>query len=499
MSRAVADTGLVNDTLLAFGYDKGLGRARAPAKMKTLSFFFVVLLVVFPASTGLGGGAAYAASDYALATYPASEQHNPIVLIPGAYGSRLRDKDSKREIWPGPFTGFMFGRLSSLAFEIDATTLRPVTTNVEPYALLDGFAGVHPFRPVMRALEDTAGYHPGTLGEHHSANDHRYYIFLYDWRRDLVESAARLDRFIEQVRKDYGDPNLKVDIIAYSAGGLITRYFLLYGGKDVLADERVAPDNGGAKKIGHILFVATPNLGSVTAVRMFANGRRFVGGRIDPEIFATMPAAYQMLPHPQRDWVVTLAGERVNPDLYSVQSWRYWQWSVFDPKVRQRISKRFASPKEAARYLELLERFFARSLVRGRRFHEAISQPLPLASANYDLFGSDCKLTSARYLLQAVKDRTQIRRSPSQIAHARSDVDYGNLMFERGDGRVTRSSLLAVLATRPSPAGRQAFTPSRWAFACAKHGRLTETRSFRYQLNNLLFFQDTRASYPVRQ
>jgi hypothetical protein len=466
--------------------------------MKALSFAVAVLAFAFAASSGLGGALAYAASDHEPATYPANEKHNPIVLVPGAYGSRLRDKNSKREIWPGPFTNFMFGRLSSLAFEIDPKTLRPVTANVEAYALLDGFAGVHPFKPVIRMLEDTAGYLPGTLGEHYAVNDPRYYIFLYDWRRDLVDSAAGLDRFTEQIRRDYGDPNLKIDIIAYSAGGLITRYFLLYGGKDVLAQERFIPDNSGAQKIGRVFFVATPNLGSVAAVRLFANGRRFIAGRIDPEIFATMPAAYEILPHPQRDWVITLTGEPVNPDLYSVQSWRYWQWSVFDPKVRQRISKRFTSPEKAARYLELLERFFARSLVRGRRFHEAISRPLPLTAASYDLFGGDCKLTSARYLLQPVKGRTEIRRFPSQIVHAKSDVDYRNLMLEPGDGRVTRSSLLAVLANQPLPAA-QAFPPGRSAFGCAKHGRLTETRSFRYQLNNLLFLQDTRPGYSVLQ
>lgn len=450
--------------------------------MKALLFVLAVLASVL--SFGVGEPAAYAASDQEPA---ASEKYNPIVLMPGAYGSRLRAKDSRQEIWPGPISSFMFGRFPSLALEIDPSSLRPITANVEPYALLDGFGGIHPFKPIIRALEDTGNYRPGALGEHYSANDRRYYIFLYDWRRDLVDSATRLDRFIEQIRSDYGDRQLKVDIIAYSVAGLIARYFLLYGGKDVLGREVTGPDNSGAEKTGHVFFVATPNLGSVTAVRLFANGRRFVGGRIGPEIFATMPAAYQVLPHPQRDWVITLTGKRVNPDLYSVQSWRDWQWSIFDPKVRERIAKRFASATEAARYLKVLERFFARNLVRARRFHEAISRPLPLAPASYDLFGGDCKLTSARYVLQPLKDRTEIRWSPSKITHARPEVDYRSLMLEPGDGRVTRSSLVGALAEQAPITPAEAFPASRSAFACARHGRLTETRSFRYQLNNLLF------------
>lgn len=459
----------------------------------------LVLALVLVASRGFSVAVAYAASDHDLVAYAANGRHNPIVLVPGAYGSRLRDKESKREIWPGPLTSFMFGRLSSLALEIDAASLRAATSDVEPYALLDGFAGIHPVKPIIRILESTANYLPGTPGEHYSANERRYYIFLYDWRRDLVDSAAKLDSFIEQIRHDYGDPNLKVDIIGYSVGGLIARYFLLYGAQDVLDAKKLVPNNSGVEKTGHVLFVGTPNLGSVTAVRLFANGRRFAGGRIGPEIFATMPAAFQVLPHPERDWVITLAGERMNPDLYSVQTWRHWQWSIFDPAVRKRISKTFASQKQAARYIELLERFFARSLIRGRRFHEAISQPLPLTSASYDLFGGDCKLTLARYVLQPAKDRTEIRRSPSKIAHARADVDYRQLMLEPGDGRVTRSSLLAVLAQQLPTMTTQVFAVPRSAFACAKHGRLTETRSFRYELDNLLFLQETRTVYPVAQ
>lgn len=460
---------------------------------------FLVLSLFLVASGGLGVAVTHAAPGHEAAAYATTERHNPIVLVPGAYGSRLRDKESKREIWPGPFTSFMFGRLPSLGLEIDPASLRPAISAVEAYALLDGFAGIHPFRPIIRLLEDTADYLPATPGQHHSANERRYYIFLYDWRRDLVDSAAKLDRFIDQIRRDYDDPNLQVDIIAYSAGGLITRYLLLYGAQDVLDAETFVPSNKGAEKIGHVLFIGTPNLGSVTAVRLFAKGRRFVGGRIGPEIFATMPAAYQLLPHPERNWVITLAGEPINPDLYSMQSWRHWQWSIFDPTVRKRISKRFTSQEEAARYMALLERFFAQSLARGRRFHEAISQPLPSTSASYYVFGGDCKLTSARYVLQPAKYRTEIRSSPSTVVHARADVDYRKLMLEPGDGRVTRASLLAGFAHQLPSTTAQVVAVPRSAFACAKHGRLTETRSFRYQLNNLLFLQETRAVDPVVQ
>ncbi|MDZ7826880.1 MAG: hypothetical protein U5R48_13775 [Gammaproteobacteria bacterium] len=41
----------------------------------------------------------------------------------------------------------------------------------------------------------------------------------YDWRRDLQQTAADLDRFIEGIRAARGDPDLRVDVVAHSMGG----------------------------------------------------------------------------------------------------------------------------------------------------------------------------------------------------------------------------------------------------------------------------------------
>src|SRR5439155_476942 len=64
--------------------------------------------------------------------------------------------------------------------------------------------------------------------------ERRYYIYAYDWRQDNVESARGLDRLIESIRRDYGDPMLRVDIVAHSMGGLVARYYQRYGTEDVL-------------------------------------------------------------------------------------------------------------------------------------------------------------------------------------------------------------------------------------------------------------------------
>ena len=79
----------------------------------------------------------------------------------------------------------------------------------------------------------------GVPGEPVGSERRRYYVLLYDWRKDNIVAVRKLHALIEQIRVDYGDPNLRVDIIAHSNGGLIANYYLRYGPRDVLDDAAV--------------------------------------------------------------------------------------------------------------------------------------------------------------------------------------------------------------------------------------------------------------------
>jgi esterase/lipase superfamily enzyme len=63
----------------------------------------------------------------------------------------------------------------------------------------------------------------GIPGEPVKDGQRRYYILVYDWRQDNVQTARRLDELIERIRTDYAGPDLRVDIVAHSMGGLVTR------------------------------------------------------------------------------------------------------------------------------------------------------------------------------------------------------------------------------------------------------------------------------------
>jgi alpha-beta hydrolase superfamily lysophospholipase len=103
-----------------------------------------------------------------------------------------------------------------------------------PSGIFEGAAGKDFYRRIMQELRDAGGYrlaHPGQRADEEKAS---LYVFTYDWRQDNVKTVQKLDELIEQIRRDYGDPALKVDVIAHSMGGLVVQYFERYGTVDVL-------------------------------------------------------------------------------------------------------------------------------------------------------------------------------------------------------------------------------------------------------------------------
>ncbi len=417
---------------------------------------------------------------------------NPVIVIHGAFGSKLRTNE-KKEIWPGNYIDMLFGRYAAVALDIDPKTLEPVTRNVEAYALFDRAGQRDYYGQILKALREAGGYARGRPGNSNSGGSRRYYVFLYDWRQDLVKSAVELDRLIEQIRRDYRRPALKVDIVAHSMGALLTRYYVRYGSEDVLDLNAFRPNQHGAAKIRKAVLIGAPNLGSISGLQFFMKGFKVGFNTIPPEVIATMPSAYQILPHPDRDWMITPEGRKLSRDLYSIRTWRDFQWSIFDPRIRARISRRFADKAEAQRYLRVLERYFEKWFKRAKHFHHALSVPLKNPTIRYVVFGGDCELTPARCLVETVDGKTMVRLHPKEIVNRIPGVDYHKLMLEPGDGRVTKPSLLARNALDPSIPGndRDAFPLAYSVFLCERHSQLTGNISFQDNLLNILLLQET--------
>ncbi len=412
----------------------------------------------------------------------------PLILIPGLLGSRLLDAASGREAWPGGLTRLLFGDYSELALRFDPVTLRPLPDGLVAGGLFESAPGRDFYGDIVETLELIGGYRRSRPGVPVTDRTRRYYVLAYDWRQDNVESARALAAMIEQIRRDYSDPDLKVDIIAHSMGGLITRYYLRYGAADVLTDNEFPVTGYGAERVRRVVLLGTPNLGSVATLHAFIEGNEVAA----TEVLATMPSLYQLFPHPINDWIISARGETLDRDPFSTRVWQAFGWSVYSPEVRERIRRRFDDPRGADAYLSSLEAYFEEHIERARRFVWSLTVSADVDRTRLIVMGGDCHFTPARIVVEDIGNESHVRLWPREIRHPLPDLDYEALMLEPGDSRVTKASLLARQALDPGvQRHRYSHFPLAYPiFLCARHDQLAGNVHFRDNLLHALLSRD---------
>jgi len=412
----------------------------------------------------------------------------PVILIHGIMGSKLRNRNSLQELWFGNLSKLLFSNYSHIGLKIDYETLTPIKTELEPYDIADKAVGTDFYGAIINTLQAYGSYELTKIGTQVKDKNRHLYIFTYDWRQDNVRSAAKLYDFIQQLQIDYNDPDLKVDLVAHSMGGLVSRYYLRYGNVDVLNENDFPINLKGAKNIRKVVLLGTPNLGSVGSVESFITGMQIGLRKIPTEILVTMPSVYQLFPHSINDWLINIKGEKLDRDVFDSQIWQRFQWSIFDPKVQTKIISQFEDAKEGKEYLEILKKYFHKHLERARRFVWSLSVPIADIPYNIIVMGGDCNLTSARILVEEVDGESVTRLSPSVIKNPLPNIDYNALMLEPGDGTVTKASLLARDSLDPTVAQHEySFFPLDYAyFLCEEHGTLTSNINFEDNLLNIL-------------
>ena len=132
---------------------------------------------------------------------------NPVIVIHGFLGSRLLEKESGMEIW-GTFSNRLPSSyvLARLAHPMKyGIPLKNISDGTQAFSLMDivrirvmGFPfSMHGYKNLVDMLENY-GYLPEKSEYQESDPPPSLFIFFYDWRRDAVENAARLSRFIEE-------------------------------------------------------------------------------------------------------------------------------------------------------------------------------------------------------------------------------------------------------------------------------------------------------------
>ncbi len=421
----------------------------------------------------------------------AQPKAHPLIVIPGIMGSRLRRVDDGRELWPGSLANFVLGRdLSDLALPVQPTDSdAPASPALRAGGIFHEIAGHDFYGRLLRTLGGAGGYACVPIEAVDSTTN--CVLFAWDWRKGMVAGALELDALVERLRALRGDPRLQVDIVAHSAGGLLARYFVRYGGTDVLDQTDPTVTYAGGHKVRQAVLIGTPNYGSVTALQRSITGVPVGLARIQPETIATMPGMFQLLPHPDRTWMIDIQGRRIDLDLFNAAVWRRHQWSIWDPKVRRRVRAGFDADDrgqdQARAHLAALESRFALELVRAARFHRALSRRVAAGPTRYIVFGSACFETAARCLLEEVDGQALIHLHPDDIVAPVAGVPYATLMIEPGDGSVTKASLLARDSL--DPAQERTDFPVAWTtFICERHDELTGNATFQDNLLNVLLY-----------
>ena len=234
----------------------------------------------------------------------------PLIVIPGIMGSRLISTETKQELWPGPLTGLLFGHdFADIALPIPRGEQIPGSPRafvLETGGLFQELAGEDFYARIILTLSNAAGY--TCVPRDQVTATTNCVLFSWDWRKGMVVAATELDELIEQLRSLRHDPILEVDVVAHSAGGLVTRYFARFSGKDVLDEADPEITLSGGKKLRPAILIGTPNYGSITVLQKAIMGDRLVRAKLHAETIATMPGLFQLLPHPDRTWMIDIKG-----------------------------------------------------------------------------------------------------------------------------------------------------------------------------------------------
>ena len=347
---------------------------------------------------------------------------NPVVIIHGFLGARLADPAGP--VW-GNFSTATFSDANLKALGLPMEIGKPLAALVSPSVpagILDDaeirFAGFTFRQPGYGLAVDRlvkAGYVDGSRPLPRGRKHPNLFSFAYDWRRDLPESAAKLHEFLLEKRRylqelyeaEYGvrDYDVQFDLVAHSMGGLLARYYLMYGDQDLPHDPEKLPelDWRGCLMVDKLLVVGTPNDGYLDTFRELVEGLVLVPGapRLPSGILATFPSYYQMLPGASGGTVAfELSGGAglAAYDLFNPNAWLQNKWGLGDP-ANDRYWKLVIPDAESKTPEE--RRLIARDhlikcLVRAWQFRRALSVPsAPPENCLLYLFVGDAVDTAA--------------------------------------------------------------------------------------------------------
>ena len=222
-----------------------------------------------------------------------NKKRNPVIIIPGILSSYLNKNDyTHEEVWlnltkaMSSLDDSYLDDLSLTKFgEPDLTKTLVLPTDIFRKIKVSSLVENDFFDGLIKELENN-GYKEGE----------DLFVFPYDWRldiRDIVDNSytplnKSLKDKIDEILQKSGSG--KIDIIAHSMGGLISKYYI---------------KNYGLGKVDKFIDIATPHLGSPDSFKILmsgddmgieAKGLSFLNSNKIKEISQNMSSVYQLLP-----------------------------------------------------------------------------------------------------------------------------------------------------------------------------------------------------------
>lgn len=423
----------------------------------------------------------------------------PLILIHGFLGSKLRNPGSRKVAW-GKLANVLSGRVNArLALPLFPDDPYAPKEKLVPFEIYDSLWGVKYYSSILGILQDAGGYQLGDIDDPQPGDN--AFVFVYDWRKDNVESARLLAKAIDGLKARIGNPDQKFDLLAHSQGGLIARYYVKYGGQDVLEGTN-PPGNtrSGALNVARVIMLGTPNQGSLHGLKILHLGVKKFFRPMTPGVVFTMPSLFQLLPSPETVRFATLDGTPVHLDIYDAQTWVKEGWSVFSPKNQKKLYRKLVTWKgDTAAFDERnrqLKAYLARTLERSARFQRALNLYVPEeAGVSFHAFGSDCIPTLKTAVLLQEKGRREILFDADRFRKGEIGERISKVLYGAGDGTVLMESLLDI----PGGTGVQHASGRPGAvefdsvfFVCENHGLLPTDPYFQNNLLYLLLWEETR-------